>query len=93
MVWGGIIMTKRTFFRIQQRRINGQYYRCNMPYSIPTVQTKPGVKEAYARFIPLRPDCTPMISVVLRDIHKNYLIFQHFIGGSALSGKLSEKAK
>ena len=34
-----------------------------------------------------------MISVVLSDIHKNYLIFQHFIGGSALSGMLSEKAK
>ena len=46
MVWGGIIMTKRTFFCIQQRRINGQYHRCNRPYSIPTVQTKPGVKGA-----------------------------------------------
>ena len=33
-----------------------------------------------------------MVSVVLSDIHKNYLIFQYFIGGSALSGKLSEKA-
>jgi len=35
---------------------------------------------------------TILISVVFSDIHKNYLMFQHFITGSTLSCKLSEKA-
>ena len=35
--------------------------------------------------------CSPMISAVLSDTHKNDIGFQYFIGISALSGKLSEK--
>ena len=30
--------------------------------------------------------------VVVSDIHKNYLFFQHFIGGSTMSGTLTKNA-
>jgi len=48
---------------------------------------------------PFRPNYTPMISItisiLLKDILKNYLIFQQVrpTEDSVLSGKLSEKAK
>jgi len=48
---------------------------------------------AVANSYPLRPNYTPMISIVLSDILKSVLIFQQVTEDSALSGKLSEKTE
>ena len=83
------------------------FARCNRP-EYPPAGLYPGLKRPrldYTRvyyglgqFVtPSGHYCTPMISttisIVLSDILRNYLIFQQVTEDSALSGKISEKAK